>query len=138
MLLSDTAHLSSRERESLQVQLKERDEKHTAELKKEQAEVARLKEELKIRAEEKDRQEAELRNCQGELGRTKESLTTTSQVLKDLQAEAECWKTVLTKINAELSSKFFFCLVSLSFCLPTENFPHTDHLADNLVRKVRT
>ena len=71
--------------------MKEQNEKHAAE-------VARLKEELKIRAEGKDRQDAELRNCQGELGRTKESLTTTSQMLKDLQAEAECWKTVLTNM----------------------------------------
>ena len=33
------------------------------------------------------------------------------------------------------SSHFFF---SISFGLPSENFPHTDQLADNLVGKVRT
>ena len=116
-------------KETLQLQLKEQDEKHAAELKKEQEEIVRLKEQLeamktdhqseveRIRAEEKDRQDAELRDCKGELGRTKKSLTSTSQVLKDLQAEAECWKTVLTKINAELASKYLrrFCLGPLSF-----------------------
>ena len=117
------------EKETLQLQLKERDEKHMAELKKEQEEIVRLKEQLeamktdhqseveRIRAEEKDRQDVELWDCKSELGRTKKSLATTSQVLKDLQAEAECWKNVLLKINAELASKFLHqsCFGLLSF-----------------------
>ena len=124
-----TLLLLTAEKETLQLQLKERDERYAAELKKEQEEIVRLKGQLetmkvdhqskveRIRAGEKDRQDAELRDCKGELGRTKKSLTTTSQMLKDLQAKAECWKTVLTKINAELASKYLhrFCLGLLSF-----------------------
>ena len=51
---------------------------------------------------------------------------------------------MLTKINAELSSKhlitsfFFFYFGSYPFCLSTETFPQTDRAADQRVQAVRT
>ena len=115
------------ERETLQLQLKERDEKHAAELKKEQDEVARLKEEIeamkanhaseveRVRAEEGERQDSELRQCKSELLQARKSLATTSEALTNLQDEAKDWKLSLSKINAELSSKYLFIFASSFF-----------------------
>ena len=96
---------------------------------KEQDEVARLKEELKamrrshaseierIRAEEEERQDSELRQSKRELLQAKKGLATTNEALTNLQDEVKDWKLSLSKINAELSSKYLFIFASFFFRL---------------------
>ena len=101
----------------LTLQLKERDEKHAAELKKERDEVAWLKEQIeamkasheseveRIRVEERDRHDAELRKCKELLNSAKKTAASTSEALTNLQEAAKDWQLVLTKLDAELASK---------------------------------
>ena len=66
----------------------------------------------RIRAEEEERQDSELRQSKRELLQAKKGLATTSEALTNLQDEATDWKLSLSKINAELSSKYLFIFAS--------------------------
>ena len=97
--LSEPIALSAAEKE-------QRTGQHAAELQRKDQEIAELKQGL---AEaQKDLQELAKveKNLRGSHRRTKESLECTSNVLKDLQAEAKEWRKFLTNMDAELSSKF--------------------------------
>jgi len=119
-------------------QLKERDEKHQAELKKEQDEVSRLKAQLKDMkkeykaeiekvtassaqtiAEEKERLEGQAQKYKDLLGNAEAHATSAQKELDVLKGKASVWLSELTRINSEMA----------------KNFPHSEPAADTAVSK---
>ena len=107
--------------------MKEREDAHKAELQKEKDEVSRLKEELQVAqsqnaefkkaaAEEKERQEGEAQKFKDLLGQTEVRATSAQQELDTLKDKSGRWLSELTRINAEMASKF----ISFLFW-PTQN-----------------
>ena len=108
--------------------MKEREDAHKAELKKEWDEVSRLKAELekaqshsaeleKTAAEEKQLRADEAQKLNETLDQTEVRATSAQQELQILKEKTDRWLTELTKINSEMDSKSL-----LLFCLyPTSN-----------------
>ena len=100
-------------------QLKEREDMHKAEIQKEQDEVSRLKAELEemkknhkaemeqATAKEKERQEGQAQKHKELLDKAEAYATSAQKELDELKGKAEVWKSELTRINAEMASKFF-------------------------------
>ena len=60
----------------------------------------------RIRVEEKERHDGELWKLKELLNSARKTAASTSEVLTALQEEAKDWKLALTKIDAELASKY--------------------------------
>src|SRR5664279_5405733 len=100
-------------------QLKEREDMHKAEIQKEQDEVSRLKAELEevkknhkaemeqATAKEKERQEGQAQIHKELLDKAEACATSAQKELDELKGKAGVWKSELTRINSEMSSKFF-------------------------------
>lgn len=100
-------------------QLKERDDRHKAEIQKEQAEVSQLKTELEelkknhkaemeqVAAKVKEREEGQAQKHRELLEQAEAHATSAQKELDQLKGKAEVWMLALTKINSEMARKRF-------------------------------